>query len=103
MPTHTLTKKPQSPRAALQSEYNALTRQLADDKRIAEKAATKLAKDARREIDRLNAAAKKATATAAATQLRYDKAASKLASTHGRTNQGLHRRMAILESRLAAL
>jgi hypothetical protein len=103
MPTHTLKKKPQSPRAALQSEYKALTRQLADDKRIAEKAATKLAKDARREIDRLNAIAWKATATAAATQLRYDKAASQLARIHSRSNTGLHRRIAILESRLAAL
>ena len=103
MPTHPLTKKPQSPRAALKEEHQALARQLASDKRIAEKAATKLAKDARREIDRLNAAAKKATARASAVQSRYDRAAGYLAKSHGKTNKGLHQRMAILESRLATL
>ncbi len=103
MPTHTLTKKRQTPRAALKEEHQALARQLASDKRIAEKAANKLARDARREIDRLNAAAKKATARAAAVQSRYDRAAGSLAKSHGQTNKGLLRRMAILESRLAVL
>lgn len=103
-------KKPLTARQTVEAELRALHRLQASDKRIAEKAALKLAKDARAAVAKHNAAVKKmiaemrkADSAVIAVQKRYDKAAAALAKKAALTNKGQLQRIALLESRLAAL
>ena len=102
--------KPLNARQTLSAELRALTRLETADKREAEKAMTQLLKERDTEMRRLatvEANARRAVTTAATQRnalfARVEKAAAALAKQHAIKNKRRLQRIAILESRLAAL
>jgi len=103
MPTNTLTKKPLTARKSLEQELKTLHREISTEDRAATKALKALTTAARKKIAKLTAAARIAEKEAAAEQARYDKRCSQLDLARDRKNKGRAKRIAILESRLAAI